>query len=114
MDNRKKENLAKAGVDVEDGIARVLGNEELYEKLLGKFLKNESLQAAKTEIGRGDLGSARKHLHTLKGLAANLGMERLRAESAEAESALKNGREPENMESLQKSYQDIVEILVKE
>ena len=62
----KREELEAAGVDVEDGLGRVLGNEQLYERLLGIFAQDTSYDEL-----------ARAAAHTLKGAAANLSMKTL-------------------------------------
>ena len=77
----KREELEAAGVDVEDGLGRVLGNEQLYERLLGIFAQDTSYDELARAMERGDDDAARAAAHTLKGAAANLSM-KTRAELA--------------------------------
>ena len=49
----KREELEAAGVDVEDGLGRVLGNEQLYERLLGIFAQDTSYDELARAMERG-------------------------------------------------------------
>lgn len=111
MDDRVKERLAQAGIDADDGIARVLGNEALYIKLLHKFLDGESYALAVADIGNGEWAKAKDNVHTLKGLSANLSMERLHKECVVAEQALIQNTIPGNLDALEKSYRDVVDAI---
>lgn len=64
--------LAAAGIDVEDALGRVLGNEQLLSRLLGLFLNDTSLAALEDAIACGDETAAEEAAHTLKGTAGNL------------------------------------------
>ncbi len=63
------------GVDLEDGLARLEGNEDLYLSLLRKFGTEQSGTARKIEenLQKNKLAEGRQLLHTVKGLAGNLG-----------------------------------------
>ena len=71
------------GLDVARGVYHAVGNSRLYLVLLEKFLQAQS--GAVTEmtqaLAAGALGDAERIAHTLKGVAANLGAQRL-AEAA--------------------------------
>ena len=71
-------------------IARLGGNSDMYQRLLGRFREDQA--AAATRIGAaladGDRHTAQRHAHTLKGLAGNIGAEALMAAAAAAERAL--------------------------
>lgn len=45
-----KEELEKLGVDVDEGLDRVMGDESLYEMMLGMFL--EAVEESSIEPGR--------------------------------------------------------------
>lgn len=76
-------------IDVQDGIKRVMGNKALYMKLLGKFAGRQIVDGLIGDIREKDYRKIEQSAHTLKGLSANLGMQRLRYIAAEIESRAK-------------------------
>ena len=70
------ENLKNiSGLDVVAGLATVQGNEALYHKLLNKFRRNQDDFGGKFRQAQalGDRSTAERLIHTLKGVAGNLG-----------------------------------------
>ncbi|MBK9616428.1 MAG: response regulator [Uliginosibacterium sp.] len=70
-------------------------DEELYAAVVAMFLSTEAdfpsrFSAAVTD---GDMTGATRHAHTLKGVAASLGAERLQHSAAQLEHACKRGQE---------------------
>ena len=63
-----------AGFDVALGLARLGGNKKLYRKLLLEFKKDfaHSPETMRQMIDRGDLSSAARLAHKLKGISGNL------------------------------------------
>ncbi|MDP1634364.1 MAG: response regulator, partial [Gallionellaceae bacterium] len=63
------------GLDIADGLRRVLGKKQLYLWMLRKFISGQ--RSATAEIRRAldndDSGSAELLIHTLKGVAGNIG-----------------------------------------
>jgi HPt (histidine-containing phosphotransfer) domain-containing protein len=74
-------------IDLQDGLERCQGNQKLYLKLLGDFIRNYGASAAqmKTMLETGDLDSLAKLAHTLKGLSANLGAKTLSTQAMQLE-----------------------------
>jgi two-component system, sensor histidine kinase and response regulator len=74
-----------------DAIARMGGNKSLYLKMLPKFL--ESLEKLPTRLSSlllaGDIPTATRELHSLKGLSATMGATQFSAEIAQLEKTLK-------------------------
>lgn len=66
------EELKKLGVDVDSGVARLGGNEELYRKLLGSFVKTIHQYYVETDFDGGDYADVIERAHALKGAAGNL------------------------------------------
>ena len=66
---------ALTGFDVEGAMARVVGNHKLYKKLLTNFIaKNtESTSLIEDLLENGKFKAAAEKLHTVKGVAGNLG-----------------------------------------
>ncbi|MBI4805324.1 MAG: response regulator [Desulfovibrio sp.] len=80
-----------AAMDSRHALALLMGNRELYARLLTGFLREyeESGQLMDELITSGATGDAVVLAHSIKGLAANLGGEKLSRASLELESALR-------------------------
>lgn len=74
MTEEIKAQLEQAGVDVRGTLGRFLNNENLYERLLKKFLEDPNFQGMLDAISSGDVESAFVCAHTLKGVGGNLGL----------------------------------------
>jgi signal transduction histidine kinase/DNA-binding response OmpR family regulator/HPt (histidine-containing phosphotransfer) domain-containing protein/HAMP domain-containing protein len=81
------------GVDEADGLARVAGNVRLFRSLLSQFASGHEDAAARigTALRTGDRKAAEAVAHTVKGVAGNLGIRRLRASAEALERALRRG-----------------------
>ncbi len=66
-------------VNIEAGLATVGGNRKLYRELLLRFVDHygESARELRGLLACGDLRGAARLAHTVKGVAANLGVERV-------------------------------------
>jgi signal transduction histidine kinase/CheY-like chemotaxis protein/HPt (histidine-containing phosphotransfer) domain-containing protein len=67
---------ALPGLDVAQGLARIGGNHVLYVKLLSDLVRDHAAAVAEIEglMAAGDWDGARRAAHTLKGIAATLGL----------------------------------------
>jgi CheY-like chemotaxis protein len=81
---------ARAGVDLEQALQFMAGQQELYERLLPMFLENlmSMPEQLRTLQAQGDMQSASRLLHTLKGLAGQMGVTALALEAAQGEQQL--------------------------
>ena len=81
------------GIDVEGALKRVAGNRRLFLGLLRSFVDQQagSAQAVRNALAAGDADLAKREAHTVKGVAANLGIEALRASAADLEKAIGAG-----------------------
>lgn len=79
------------GIDVQQGLINVVGNVQLFCDLLLKFCEcfNDAEARLNAFLQAGDVGSALKLLHEMKGVAANLAMPELKAGIETLEQALK-------------------------
>jgi CheY-like chemotaxis protein len=79
------------GINVDQGIKRVVGNQTLYVELLRNFNRDFSGAAVEIQsaLGKGDLKTAQRLAHTLKGVAGNLSAEVLQDRATELDGALK-------------------------
>lgn len=67
--------LKGMGLDVDEGLDRVLGDASLYEMMLGMFVdsvRDNSVQAE--DFDKEDLDGLIKQIHTLKGVTGNLAL----------------------------------------
>ena len=78
------------GIDLRAALERYMGKLAVYTRMLQNF--ERSLHQLPAElaaaVAQGDLGTASRAAHTLRGLAATLGVDRLAAAAGEAETLL--------------------------
>jgi len=72
------------GIDVQSALARLGGNQKLYRKLLMKFHKNHQndIKAIRQALDLGDIETAKRVIHTIKGVAGNIGAQEVYAAAA--------------------------------
>lgn len=66
--------LSASGVDVSGTMDRFMNNEDLYKRILKKFLSDTSFADATKAKEEGRDEDAQMYIHTLKGVSANLGL----------------------------------------
>lgn len=74
MANSLLDKLEDMGAEVEDTLDRLMGDEEMYLEYLKKFPDNQNIIALKKAVVAGDSDTAMREVHTLKGVALNLGI----------------------------------------
>jgi two-component system sensor histidine kinase/response regulator len=81
------------GISIASGLSKVAGNEKLYRKLLGKFRESnrDVVNEIKSSMVAGDMETAARLAHTVKGVAGNLGADDLFPAAGELEKAIKQG-----------------------
>lgn len=79
------------GLNIQDALARLNGNQKLYIKLLKTFLAEHMnvVSDIRSTFIKDDLEAAARIAHTMKGVAGNLGATELARCAAETERALK-------------------------
>jgi two-component system sensor histidine kinase/response regulator len=82
------------GISIESGLGRVAGNRHLYTKLLCKFKAGQenAVEQIKTALQMGDVETAARLAHTVKGVSGNLGADNLYQAAAELEKAIMEGK----------------------
>lgn len=75
MDATFKAKLEELGADVDNTIHRFMGKETLYLNFLGKFQKDQSFSNIQKHLEDQNAEEIFKAAHTLKGVAANLGLD---------------------------------------
>ncbi len=68
------ESLREFGADVDTGLARCLGKEDFYIKMVNLGLKDPRFVAIKAELDSKNLTAAFEMAHALKGVVGNLAL----------------------------------------
>ncbi|MBF0624929.1 MAG: response regulator [Magnetococcales bacterium] len=81
-----------AGVDMASGLVRTAGNAGLYRRLLSQFArtKGDAAQRIRALLVAGQRQEAEREAHTVKGVAANMGVGEVQRAAAELEVALRS------------------------
>ncbi|MCM1038042.1 MAG: hypothetical protein NC314_04015 [Roseburia sp.] len=66
------EELKELGVDVDGGVKRINGNEKLYTKLLGSFVKSVNTYRVDADYDGNEYNDVIEKTHALKGVSGNL------------------------------------------
>jgi len=103
------------GLDSASGLLRVAGNRTLYLKLLRQFSVQQSAAPAEIaeQIRSGDLATAERTAHTVKGVAANLGVTLVQTAAGELEQALHAGADAARLETLRQQLADALNPFVE-
>ena len=82
---------ALPGIDVEAALIRVGGNRKLYKKLLIKFRDDysNSFHEIKNAIENNNLKDAERYAHTVKGVAGNIGVNKLQKIAGDLEAGIR-------------------------
>jgi len=101
------------GINIEKGLKTVIGNEKLYRNLLGKFLESNGsvMTEIKDTLKSGDMETAARLAHTVKGVAGNLGAEALFPVAADLEKAIKQ-EEMDGLDGLIDSFETQLNIVM--
>ncbi|MCP4271985.1 MAG: response regulator [Gammaproteobacteria bacterium] len=93
------------GIDVETGLIRVGGNRKLYKNLLIKFRDDysNSFQKIKRAIEDNNLKDAEMYAHTVRGVAGNIGINKLQKIADDLEAGIRK-RETDKFDSMLKKY----------
>ena len=75
MDAAFRASLEKLGADVDNTLHRFMENEALYLKFLKKFQDDQSFSNIQKYLEEQNAEEVFKSAHTLKGVAANLGLD---------------------------------------
>jgi signal transduction histidine kinase/CheY-like chemotaxis protein/HAMP domain-containing protein len=99
-----------AGLDTNDGLARVGGNRTLYVKILRQFAEQQgpTLDNIAAALARGDHALAERLAHTLKGVAGNVGATGVLSAAAVLERAI---RDRSNADEVARAGQQVGSVL---
>jgi two-component system, sensor histidine kinase and response regulator len=101
------------GINIDAGVERVGGNAENFRKLLVKFSENHADMAVniRKALKAGDKEKALLLVHTLKGIAGNIGAEKLQKAALELESSIKKESRKQQSEKLLKVEKALIRTL---
>jgi PAS domain S-box-containing protein len=90
------------GISVRSGLKKVDGNQKLYRKLLAKFRRNYNSVAddIRNALEKNNQETATRLVHTVKGLAGNLGANDLHRAAVDLETALRKDPPDSSVEHL--------------
>ena len=74
---RLKDICCKLDINFEENISRFAGNESIYIKFLKRFLEDNTYTNLKQAYSQKSYEDIEKYAHMLKGLTANLGINRI-------------------------------------
>ena len=91
-----------SGLDTRLGLRHVMGKKTLYLSLLRRFVNGQqtALQPIAQALDTGDTATAERLVHTLKGLAGNIGASPLQAAMEKVETALREQAPPTTVRAL--------------
>jgi two-component system sensor histidine kinase/response regulator len=104
------------GLDREDGLFRVAGNRKLYLKLLRDFEQQQAevpAQVAAALAGH-DQEAAERLVHTLRGVAGNIGAKSVHVAAGQLEKLVRNGAGADELESAQADLASVLDSLLAE
>jgi signal transduction histidine kinase/CheY-like chemotaxis protein len=112
--NSDGDDLQISGVDTKAALRRTGGNRKRYESLLNRFADSQADAVAeiRSALAAGDIPTAERTAHSLKGAAGNLGATALAEEAAKTETAVKSGLSIDPaLVSLEASLRDTVKAI---
>ena len=105
FDSRTAELLVAEGIDVEGAMnAWARGHERLYMKYLLRFPDDPYVENFVEALETGDLATAYRAIHSLKGVSANLGMTKLHELCEEGTTIMKDPN-PQHQKAAQENGQ---------
>ena len=107
--------VTRETIDVNDGIERVMGNRDLYGRMLRRFRNDYrgGALAIRSALAANDTVLAHRLVHTLKGGSGMIGAHRLLARATEFEQALRLGSasQRESLASLVTEFEKVLPLL---
>ncbi len=106
---------AVPGLNVEEGLKRVMAKQDFYERLIRNFVDGDEARAVETIrnlLSEDDSAGSERAAHSLKGVAGTLGAAGLQLRAQELESAIREGYAQEEIFSHLTSVQQELDRLV--
>jgi two-component system, sensor histidine kinase and response regulator len=102
------------GLDVAEGLRRMMGKREMYTRLLRGFVSDQAAVPAeiRASLAGNRQSDAERAAHTLKGLAGTIGAAGLSRQAGDVERAIRSAAPPEEVETLLAVLQPALDALV--
>lgn len=104
-------------IDMADGIDRIMGNRELYARMLKRFRSDYAHGAVPigVALAEGDAVLAHRLAHTLKGAAGMIGAHRLHQQASALELAIRTGSPAQQaaLTALVRPFDEVLHLLDK-
>ncbi len=116
MNEQMKQELIDWGVNWSDVEARFMGNEDLVERFMLKFLNDKSFDLLTQELSNKNAEEAFKACHTLKGVMGNLSLNGFKTPVLELTEVLRAGSldgSEELYAAIKEKYEPLIVILKK-
>lgn len=94
--------LTDCGIEYEAGLARCLGKEDFYEKVLKAFLQDELLSKAQKAFKEKNMADLRLYVHEIKGSTGNLSITPIYNVASDLNNLLRDGNYTEK--DVKKAY----------
>lgn len=102
-------------IDVNDGIERVMGNRDLYSRMLRRFRNDyqEGVLPIRTALAADDKMLAHRLVHTIKGASGMIGAHRLHLRACQLEEAIRTeaGDQREMLASFAPEFDKVLQLL---
>lgn len=96
------EDLKELGANIEEGLNRLGGNQALYERLLGSFMKTMETHYVEPDFDSNDYAEIIEKAHAIKGTSGNLSLTPVYEAYTEIVDLLRGGKPEEAKEVLAK------------
>jgi len=97
-------------IDIDEGLLRLGGNEQIFKTLLRKFVDNPYYESLSTNIINNNLAEAHHNAHTIKGTSGNLSLTALYQIATSLDAALKEEGDIQSLfDEFKIIYQDTME-----
>ena len=103
--------LAAYGADVKEGVARCMGMEDFYLRMVEMMLADENLEKLETAVSGGDVSAAFEAAHSLKGSLGNLELAPVAEPVREITERLRNADEMPDLSDLMPAYRKALDDL---
>ncbi len=103
------------GVDTQGGLKRVLGNVKLYLDLLERYRdgQRDAVKRIREALKEGDLSTAERQAHTLKGVSGNIGALGIQSIASQIEEAIGGKKNSDEIEKLLKELESKLEAVIQ-
>lgn len=97
--------LREQGVNVDKALERMKGNKEAYKNFLKEFFEDPDFEALQESIDAQNVKDAFDYAHGLKGMAGNLGLDRVHGKISILVEILRQG----SLEGAMEAYEEVME-----